>query len=100
VIATGGSAVYSESAMEHLKTLGAIVFLDVDLPSLKARIRDYETRGLAKRPDQTLEDLFNERWNLYRKYAELTVVGSGFTQEGVCLSIVEELNARGLVAWP
>src|SRR5664280_2182135 len=67
VIATGGSAVYSPTAISHLKEDGVIVFLDVDIETLQSRIRNYETRGLAKRPDQTLEELFSERLALYRE---------------------------------
>ena len=52
VIATGGSAAYSELAMNHLKRQGDIVFLHADLQVLQARIGNYENRGLAKRPGQ------------------------------------------------
>jgi shikimate kinase len=92
VIATGGSAVYSPVAMEHLKSNGIIVFLDVDLPTLESRIHDYATRGLAKRPDQSLSDLFEERVILYRKYADITVDCKGFSQEEVCAQIIKKLN--------
>ncbi len=81
VISTGGSAVYSEAAMNHLKSLGPLVFLDVALPILKQRIRNFDTRGLAKRPDQTLEDLFSERKALYEKHADITINGNSLTQE-------------------
>jgi shikimate kinase len=73
VIATGGSAVYSDRAMAHLRSEGIVVFLDVDLPTLEARVRDFRTRGLAKEPGQTFGDLYLERLPLYRKYAEVTV---------------------------
>lgn len=92
VIATGGSAVYSHSAMEHLKADGTIVFLNVDLETLKARVRDFSTRGLAKRPDQTVDDLFSERCALYRKYADITVYSAGLTHEDVCAKILQELG--------
>ena len=92
VIATGGSAVYSECAMQHLLATGTIIFLDVDMKTLKARVRDYETRGLAKRPEQTVDDLFRERFVLYRKYAEITVNCIGLTHEEVCARIVAELK--------
>ncbi|HTZ16882.1 MAG TPA: shikimate kinase [Dissulfurispiraceae bacterium] len=94
VIATGGSAVYSPLAMNHLKANGIVVFLDVDLATLKSRIRDYKSRGLAKHPDQTLEGLFEERLILYRRYADLTVNGSGTTQEEVCAAILKEFQAK------
>ena len=92
VIATGGSAVYSSSAMKQLKAHSVAVFLQVDLPTLKARVHDYETRGLAKRPDQSLDDLFEERCALYRKYADITVDCVGLTHEEVSTKIVEKLE--------
>jgi len=92
VIATGGSAVYSSSAMKHLKTYGIVVFLLVDLATLKERVTDYETRGLAKQPDQNLDDLFVERCALYRKYADITIDCIGLTHEEVGNRIIEELK--------
>jgi len=93
VIATGGSAVYSDAAMAHLKSGGRVVFLQVDLATLKARVRDYNTRGLAKRPDQTVDDLFAERSALYRKYADVTIECSGLTHDEVCEKIIQELSS-------
>lgn len=87
VISTGGSAVYSAAAMKHLKSLGPFVFLDVSLSVLKQRIRNIDTRGLAKRPDQTLEDLFEERKALYEKYADITIDGNNLTQEEMAEAI-------------
>lgn len=92
VIATGGSAVYSPSAMSHLKSGGVAVFLDVDIDTLQSRIHDLDTRGLAKRPDQGLADLFEERLPLYIKYADITVDCAGLTQEEVCTAIIRELK--------
>ena len=92
VIATGGSAAYYPRAMDHLGSSGIIVFLNADLPCLKSRIRNYETRGLAKRPDQTFQELFNERYQLYRKYADIIVDCSELSQEQVCETIVKQLS--------
>ncbi len=94
VIATGGSAVYSHAAMEHLKSNGIVVFLDVDLSILESRIRDFDTRGLAKRPDQSLSELFEERAILYRKYADVTVDCVGLFQEEVCAQIIKRIKTR------
>jgi shikimate kinase len=94
VIATGGSAVYSPAAISHLKEDGVIVFLDVDIETLQSRIRNYETRGLAKRPDQTLEELFSERLALYREYADITISGAGLTQEEVCDAILRWIDLK------
>jgi shikimate kinase len=89
VIATGGSAVYSDRAMTHLKSDGIAVFLNVDRPVLESRIHDYSTRGLAKRPDQDLGDLFQERSALYAKYADITINNVNLTQEEVCTQIID-----------
>lgn len=97
VIATGGSAVYSEPGMHHLQAIGAIVFLKVDLETLQARIHDYDTRGLAKAPDQTLEDLFNERAALYNRYAEVTIESARLSEREACTAILETLRDRRLV---
>lgn len=92
VIATGGSAAYSHPAMIHLKKEGLAVFLHTDLAVLKSRIHNYETRGLAKRPDQSFQDLFDERSYLYNKYADITVESSTSTQDQVCDKIIEQLD--------
>ena len=94
VIATGGSAAYSHAAMQHLKANGVIVFLDVDLPTLESRVRDFNTRGLAKRPDQSFADLFDERSVLYEKYADVTVQNTHVTQEEICETIIRELKQK------
>lgn len=93
VVSTGGSAVYGERAMAHLKSSGIAVFLDVTLDTLEARVPDFSTRGLAKRPDQSFEELFAERNALYRRYADVTVKCDGLTPEQVCASIVAQLAA-------
>ena len=92
VIATGGSAAYSSKAMEHLKQNGVVIFLNATLETLKSRIHNYETRGLAKRADQSFADLFQERLELYTKYADLVIDSNNRSQEQVCDDIHEQLQ--------
>lgn len=73
VVATGGSAVYSEAGMNRLRKSGPTVFLNVPLAELKKRIHNYDQRGVARRPDQSFADLFNERSVLYSKYADINI---------------------------
>ncbi|SHO50642.1 shikimate kinase [Desulfopila aestuarii] len=94
VIATGGSAAYSHKAMTHLAQDGIIVFLNADLSCLRSRIQNYETRGLAKRPDQTFQDLFDERYQLYTRYANIIVDCSLLSQEEVCNKIIVEIRSH------
>jgi len=98
VIATGGSAVYSNVAMEYLKSNGIVVFLNVDLPTLRSRVHDFDTRGLAKRPDQSFSDLFEERIILYKKYADITVDCEGLSHEEVCAQIIKRVKTTCEIA--
>lgn len=91
VIATGGSAVYSEPAMLHLKKNGLVIFLEITLDEIFRRILNFATRGLARRPDQTIEDLFAERALLYHKYADISVFCDQKSQEDVVGEIRERL---------
>jgi shikimate kinase len=92
VIATGGSAVYSEAAISHLKSDGVVVFLDVDLSHLESRVRDFGTRGLARSPGQGFDDLYKERLPLYRKHADIVIRCGDLSHEGVCAMIISILR--------
>ena len=84
VIATGGSVIYSEAAMARLKTLGCIVYLEVDYETLAGRLQDIRGRGVVLRPGQTLAELYRERIRLYEKYADMVVSeGGGNLEETV-----------------
>ncbi|MBR4014428.1 MAG: shikimate kinase [Clostridia bacterium] len=73
VISTGGSAVYSKEAMEHLSTLGKIVYLKIALPTMLARLGDYVHRGVVLPEGYTLADMYAERSELYERYADLII---------------------------
>ena len=77
VIATGGSAVYSDSAMTHLATLGKIVYIHISYKEMEARLGDYVHRGVIMPAGYTLRDLYDERAALYERYADVTVSGEG-----------------------
>ena len=94
IIATGGSAVYSEAAMQHLKANGIAVFLYVALEELKRRLIDMDTRGIAQSPGQSFAELYQERQFLYRRYADLTIDCTDKTQQEISMAICEHLNLR------
>lgn len=73
VIATGGSVVYCEEAMEHLKSIGTVIYLRLSLESLSKRLGNLVGRGVVLKKGQTLEHLYDERTPLYEKYADLTI---------------------------
>ncbi|MBE6578113.1 MAG: shikimate kinase [Ruminococcaceae bacterium] len=73
VISTGGSAIYGEEAMESLKKLGKIVYLKISLDTMLSRLGDYVHRGVVIRDGHTLEDMYNERKELYERYADIVI---------------------------
>ena len=77
VIATGGSAVYSEAAMAHLASLGKIVYIRISYKEMAARLGDYAHRGVIMPKGYSLHDLYDERTVLYERYADVTVSGEG-----------------------
>lgn len=73
VIATGGSAIYGQEAMEHFRSIGTIVYIKVSCEELKNRLGDLEERGVVLKQGQDLDNLYLERSPLYEKYAHITV---------------------------
>ncbi len=73
VIATGGSAIYSEQAMEHLRSIAIVVYLKLPYESIQERLGDLTERGVVLREGLTLRGLYEERVPLYEKYANMTV---------------------------
>jgi shikimate kinase len=91
VIATGGSVVYSDRAMQHLRSSGAIVHLDASLALLERRLTSLGTRGVVMMPGQTLADLYRQRQPLYRRHAGATVQCDGLTHDEVVEKIIAVL---------
>ena len=73
VIATGGSVVYGEDAMRHLKEIGTVVYLRLTYRAVRDRLGDLHARGVTIQPGQTLRDLYNERCPLYEKWADVVI---------------------------
>ncbi|MBQ8322766.1 MAG: shikimate kinase [Clostridia bacterium] len=79
VIATGGSVIYREAAMEKLKTMGTVVYLKLSYETIASRLGDLKARGVALKEGFTLKDLYEERTPLYEKYADIAVELDGAT---------------------
>ena len=92
VIATGGSVVYSERAMEHLKSLGTVIYLHLDYDTMCGRIKNITTRGVVLKTGSSLEDMYNERLPLYRKYADYTIMCNENTVEQTVEQIVKAVE--------
>ena len=76
VIATGGSAVYSEKAMKHLKANGIVIYLNINMKTVNRRLKNIKTRGVVLSPGQTLGVIYHKRKPLYEKYADIIIDSS------------------------
>lgn len=92
VIATGGSAVYYDAAMEHLKEKGTVVYIQVSLETVMKRLKNIKTRGVAMGKGENLEGLYKMRVPLYEKYADITVKSDNKdSMEDTVSEIIEKL---------
>lgn len=90
VVATGGSAVFGEKAMEKLKKDALTVYLKVDVSELEKRINNIHTRGIAMKEGETLSEIFSEREELYKKYADFILDSTNLTAEECVDEIVRK----------
>ena len=88
VIATGGSVVYSTAAMEHLRSLGKVIYLNLSYDTMCHRIKNITTRGVVMRCGHTLRDMYDERLPLYTRYADAVIDCDGNTVEQTVQKIV------------
>ena len=75
IISTGGSAVYSEKSMFHLSSFSKIVYINTPLEEIKNRIGQGQQRGLAAPEGLSIDDIYQEREPLYKRWADITLDG-------------------------
>ncbi len=92
VIATGGSVVYGQSAVETLRENGVLVYLRYGLDTIASRLTDLDTRGVAMAPGETIQDLYEERTPRYEAAADVTVDCEGKSIEQIVVEILSAVN--------
>lgn len=73
IIATGGSAVYGKEAMKHLRDISKVVYIELSEENIEDRLGDLNERGVVLEEGETLQELYDERIPLYKKYAHIIV---------------------------
>ena len=81
LLATGGSAVFSPLAMEHLRDNSEVMYLEVSFENISERVLDFKERGFIKESHQSVEEAYLERLALYEKYADYSVTNNGSIQD-------------------
>ena len=92
IIATGGSVVYGQEAMEHLQKIGQVVYLKASFDILERRLADIKGRGVVLKEGQDLKGLYEERTPLYEKYADIVISEEGLSIEQTVNLLVEKLK--------
>ena len=91
LLATGGSAVFSPLAMEHLCDNSDVIYLEVSFENISERVLDFKERGFIKESHKSIEDAYVERLALYEKYADFSVTNNGSMEDCIqkILSLLE-----------
>ena len=92
IVATGGSVVYCEKAMQELNKTGRVIYLELEYDQLKKRLGYLKGRGVVLKDGQDLRGLYEERIPLYEKYADLTVNEKNLDVEQTLQKIVDRLS--------
>ena len=92
IIATGGSAVYGDKAMTHLKSIGVVVYIKLSYEEVYKRVKNITTRGVVMKHGKTLEDVYYERAPLYDKYADIVVDCDSMNIEECINTLVDRIN--------
>ena len=92
VIATGGSVIYSQKAMEHLRRDGTVVYLDLPYEEIASRLGNITARGIVFRNSGDLRSVYEERLPLYRRFADITVHPAGHDIEWSVNEILKKLS--------
>ena len=90
VIATGGSVVYCDEAMQHYVKNDIVVYIELPYGVIASRLENVKRRGVVLKDGQTLKDLYEERVPLYEKYADIVVDQEGKDLEASLELLLEE----------
>ena len=92
VIATGGSVVFSETAMAHLKKNGVVIYLAISFEKMEERLGNITTRGIVLVAGQSLRGMYDQRLLFYEKYADITIDCEDDDFERRIANVIEELS--------
>lgn len=92
VIATGGSVIYGEEAMNHLGRIGTVVYLKLSYNEISKRLGNIMQRGVVLKEGQDLISLYEERCPLYQLYADIVIDCENMDIESTMKTIVERVH--------
>lgn len=93
IISTGGGVIKREENIKNLKHNGKLIFIDRPLEKILEDI-DTENRPLLKYKKDNLYNLYKERYDLYKKYADYRILNESSLEEALneILNLLEKEN--------
>ncbi len=92
VFSPGGSVIYRKESMGHLKNISRIVYLEVDVETIIARVGN-RPRGIVGLAEKTIGELYDERVALYRAWADVIQSGTD-DADSTAERIVRDVDVR------
>lgn len=92
VIATGGSVIYGEEAMNHLREIATVIYIKLSYQTLTERLGNIKQRGVVLKKGQDLYGLYQERCPLYETYAHVIIEAEGMGIEELMECIAEKIK--------
>lgn len=92
LISSGGGVVKREENVKLLRKNSIVIFIDRPLNNIIEDI-EVESRPLLKNSKERLYNLYNERYDLYKRAAHITIVNDGYIKEAIdkCKSEIKAL---------
>lgn len=98
-LATGGSIIYSNKAMEHLASISTIVYLKVPYSVIEERVKTGYKRTLLNPDTMSLKEIYKERIPLYKQWADVTIDGTYSVEKIVDIILKDKIDEAGPVEW-
>lgn len=94
VISTGGSVILRDEAMKHLASLGKLVYLRLPFCAINQRIKNFDSRGIARKEGQTLWDIYQQRIPIYEEYCQIKINCNKKPVNRIVNMIIAALNEK------
>ena len=73
ILATGGSVIYLRELMNYFKTKSTIIYFKDTLENINNRVDLFKHRAIIMNNHSNMKAVYNERLNLYKKWADITI---------------------------
>ncbi len=98
LIAPGGSIIYRDSTMKHVKDISKVIYLKVPFEVIEARLATVSPRAVIGLGRKSLREIYDERHPLYLSHADLVVDGSVGSAEEIVEAITRFVGIDGAPA--